>query len=333
MRGLRLLAVCALLLVAAPALGQLTGGQAYRDNSRMAHDDGLLAVVQPRFHSVVLFDVRSAPPRPMFAFGRYGRQAGQFARPSGVALDGKRGLVYVSDTDNDRIEAFRFERDKSGAIVGAAFLKAVGRSGSAPGELKQPAGLAVDRDGNLFVCDVGNGRVQVFDAKLAFVRQWGQSADAADRLVNPSSIAIDRASDTVYVADLGRLEIRAFDRSGTLQAVWGGPRNPEKGVAAGEVAFPFGIATGQGVTFISDTRRQDIQKFRGSQLLQTWGGPGNEDGRFFQPEGIALLDAGTVVVIDQGGLRGQVFSTDGVFRQAFQIPPGDLFPWATPPAR
>lgn len=324
-------AICGFLIAAASA--SAVSGQAYRDNSRAAHEGNLLAIAQPRYHAIVLFDARDAVPRPVFAFGRYGRQAGELIRPTGVALDTGRGLIYVSDTDNDRIAVFHMETDAVGQVREVSFTKAIGRSGSQPGELVQPAGLALDRQRQLYVCDTGNARIQVFDDKLVFARQWGTAGTGPGQLATPSSIALDESGVTVYVSDIGGLQVQTFDRTGKFLSAWGAPRDPAKGVTAGELAFPFSIAVANGFTYVSDSRRQDIQKFRGATLVKAWGGPGNENGRFFQPEGVAVIDAARVLVIDQGGHRGQIFSPDGTFISTFPIPAGDLYPWATPTTR
>jgi sugar lactone lactonase YvrE len=306
---------------------------AYRDSSRATSDGALLAVAQPRHHAVVLFDSRPMTPRPIFAFGRHGRQAGEFVRPTGVALSARRNLVYVSDSDNHRIEVFRIDTASDGTVRTVDFVKAIGRRGSQPGEFFDPAGLALDADGNLYVCDTGNARVQVFDPGLAFMREWGGAGSPAP-FVAPLSIAVEPSSDLVLVSDVARLEVRAFDRKGTALFTWGAPRNPHEGLSAGEFGYPFGLALApHAVAFVGDTRRQDIQKFRRDTLIKTFGGPGMEDGRFFQPEGIALIDAKRLVVIDHGGHRGQLFSLDGAFLASFSIPAGDLFPSPTPANR
>jgi DNA-binding beta-propeller fold protein YncE len=327
----RLVVAGAFLLTSVSAFA--VTGQAYRDNSRAAYDGGLLAIVQPRYHAVVLFDARSGTPVRLLAFGRYGRQAGDLIRPTGIAVDARRGLVYVSDTDNDRIEAFRLEREAAGVVRSVSFAKAVGRNGSQPGEFKQPAGLALDREGNLYVCDAGNARVQVLNPKLTFIRQWGGAGSALGQFDTPASIAVSQDGDTVFVSDIGRLQLQAFERDGTVVSAWGTPRHPDRGLASGELAFPFAIAAAEGFIYVSDSRRQDVQKFRGPTLVKAWGGAGNEDGRFFQPEGVAVIDGGRVLVIDQGGHRGQIFSPDGAFIMTFLIPAGDLFPWPTPLSR
>lgn len=307
-------------------------GQAYRDNSRAASDGSLLAIAQPRNHAIVVFDSRPTPPRPMFAFGRYGRQAGEFIRPTGIAISAGRGMLYVSDTDNDRVEVFRLGTGSDGQVRSATFAKAIGRRGGQPGEFAQPAGLALDEEGSLYVCDTGNARVQVFDAQLAFARQWGGAGRGEGKFDAPISAAIEPGGGVVYVSDIGHLDVQAFDRTGQPLFAWGAPLHPEKGVSPGEFAYPFGLALAPGLLFVSDSRRHDVQKFRGKALVGKWGSAGNEDGHFFQPEDVAVIDAQRVVVIDQGGTRGQVFSPDGVLLASFPIPAGDLFAAATPPS-
>src|SRR5262249_27036252 len=99
------------LAAAETSAGLAPGGQAYRNNSRVAVDGALLAVVQPRLHAVVVFDARPTVPTPLFAVGRYGHQAGDLIRPTGIAISARRDLLFVSDTDNDRLVVFRLERD------------------------------------------------------------------------------------------------------------------------------------------------------------------------------------------------------------------------------
>src|SRR5918999_741467 len=49
--------------------------------------------------------------------------------------------------------------------LGRAFIMAFGRSGTGEGEFNRPNGIAVDADGDIYVCDWLNGRVQVFDSQ------------------------------------------------------------------------------------------------------------------------------------------------------------------------
>ena len=57
------------------------------------------------------------------------------------------------------------------------FIMSVGVSGEGPGELKRPSGVAVDRQGVIYVADWGNERVQIFDAEGKFIRLLQGDAD------------------------------------------------------------------------------------------------------------------------------------------------------------
>jgi hypothetical protein len=99
-----------------------------------------------------------------FAFGEPGSGDGQFASPSGVAVDEQTGELYVSDTENNRVEQFEPERDAEGAIVGYRFVSAwgwgvadgekqyevctsgclAGLKGAREGQFDKPGQIAVD---------------------------------------------------------------------------------------------------------------------------------------------------------------------------------------------
>lgn len=81
--------------------------------------------------------------------------------PYGLAVDAG-GNVFVSDTgdegfetdrDNNRIEKFTDD---------GVFITTFGTYGLADGRFNTPFGLAVDLNGNVFVCDQGNERIQEF---------------------------------------------------------------------------------------------------------------------------------------------------------------------------
>ena len=52
------------------------------------------------------------------------------------------------------------------------FCFGLGRSGSGDGEFERPTGVAVDQDGDIYVCDYGNDRVQLFSAEGRYVEQF-----------------------------------------------------------------------------------------------------------------------------------------------------------------
>ena len=95
--------------------------------------------------------------------------------PVGVAVD-EQDNIYVSDSKNHCI--IKFSGD-------GAFLRTIGRYGSGHGEFSSPRGLKVI-EGQLYVCDVGNGRVQIFNEQLVFVKSFKVSKDSTDIASSPN---------------------------------------------------------------------------------------------------------------------------------------------------
>ena len=70
-------------------------------------------------------------------------------------------------------------------------------------------GLRGTQDGDLFVADTWNDRVQKFSKDGAYLGQWGVSGPETVSSVRPSGIAVG-ASGNVYVADEMNNRIQVF---------------------------------------------------------------------------------------------------------------------------
>jgi hypothetical protein len=92
-----------------------------------------------------------------------GAQTDLFNRPTDVAFDAA-GNIYVADgVGNQRVAKF----DKNGV-----FVKSWGSKGAEPGQFGTSArAIAVDAQGNVYVADAGNKRIQVFDGNGTFKSQ------------------------------------------------------------------------------------------------------------------------------------------------------------------
>lgn len=76
----------------------------------------------------------------------------KFNKAQGIAYSN--GKIFVSDSENDRVVIL----SKSGEL-----LKVVGKSGNGQGEFIKPRGITADKDGNVYIVDSGNNRIEIFD--------------------------------------------------------------------------------------------------------------------------------------------------------------------------
>ncbi len=96
-------------------------------------------------------------------FGETGEEPGQFNGINDVAVDDTRGLIYLTDSVNCRIQQFSLTYNAAGAPA-LEYRHSFGEYGEEPGQLAYPQGLAVnDATGLLYVADNANRRIQAFD--------------------------------------------------------------------------------------------------------------------------------------------------------------------------
>jgi DNA-binding beta-propeller fold protein YncE len=144
------------------------------------------------------------------------------AYPGAAATDGQ-GNVFVTlpIPPLPNVPPFprlpiRVQVFNSGKLVGAW-----GPSGSAPGQLSAPVGIAYFQ-GHLYVADTENNRVQVFTPQGRFVRGWGTLGQGNGQLAGPSGIAVDPVKNLVYVLDTGNRRVQVFTPQGVFQGVFNG---------------------------------------------------------------------------------------------------------------
>jgi sugar lactone lactonase YvrE len=94
-----------------------------------------------------------------------GTPGSTFNRPTDVAWD-KAGNIYIADGigNTNRVEKF----DKDGK-----YIKQWGSTGSGNGQFNGVKSLAVDAQDNIYVADLGNKRIQVFDSDGNFKSSFG----------------------------------------------------------------------------------------------------------------------------------------------------------------
>jgi DNA-binding beta-propeller fold protein YncE len=183
---------------------------------------------------------------------------------------------------------------------GYSFLTTWGTYGLREGQFNDPHGIAVDSEGNVYVADTGNNRLQKFGPNGTFITQWGALGSGRGQFYWPVGVAIDN-SGNVYVADYNH-RIQKFDPNGTFMTMWGLS-------SAGKVA-----ADNTGNVYAVDTENNRIQKFGSDGAFITqWGAFGSRNGQFNEPYGVAVGKSGNIYVADYGNSRIQEFDPNGAF--------------------
>ncbi|MFW6074077.1 MAG: 6-bladed beta-propeller [Chloroflexota bacterium] len=232
-------------------------------------------------------------------FGTLGDGDGEMMNPRGVAVFGSE-LVYVADTENDRVSAYAQDGDE--------FLFDFGSSGSGVGQFDHPVDVAVNSQGRIYVLDSGNHRVQMFDDEGDYLGQWGGFGSDEGEFNNPMSLAID-TNDDVLVLDTGNHRVQKFDSLGNFILEWG-----EFGNGDFDFNNPMAIALDRGSNvYIADTGNDRVKHFtsEGFTLLNQWSSAGDGALELDAPQGVGIDNLGNVIVSDTGNDRIVVVTRDG----------------------
>lgn len=221
-----------------------------------------------------------------------------------------------------------------------------GTLGNGQGQFNHPVSIAIDKQGNLYVADMYNHRIQKFNSSGSYLKQWGTFGAAPGQFSSPSAVTVD-SNGNVYVADSNNYRIQQFNSNGNYLTQWG-----SLGQGDAQFFFPSSVsvdsngnvlvinnnqrtvlqfntnATWQqnqtqpfvkphGVTvdsdgniYVVDYVNHQVKKFnRYGGALTQWGSRGSGNGQFQAPEGIAVDTQGNVYVADTGNHRIQKFTT------------------------
>ena len=144
----------------------------------------------------------------------------QLKAPSGVAIDSS-GNIYIADTQNFRIRKVDAATGIIQTVAGTGVAGYSGDGGPATSaQIKNPAVVAVDASGNIYIADTLNHRIRKVDAATGIIQTVagtgvaGYSGDGGPatsaQIKNPAVVAVD-ASGNIYIGDTDNHRIRKVD--------------------------------------------------------------------------------------------------------------------------
>ena len=197
--------------------------------------------------------------------------------PHGVAIHGDN--LYVTDTGVDSIFHFKIATD-------FPLIAKRGSFGQQIGKFNSPRNLAVSNNGDVYVTDRNNHRVQIFDSSLLHPRSLTQQL-----IEHPRDIKL--TADEVYVLCEDNPCVHVFSHAGErLRSL----------ISRGDqmqVTFPlfFCLDSAENI-IISDCFTHRIKIFtKAGNLITTLGEGGHLPGMFHSPRGLALTKELSLVVV------------------------------------
>ena len=229
------------------------------------HDSGDIFITSCSYHCIRVFDKNGTRKA---IIGSQGVGDGQFSSPLGITVSGD--VMFVAENGGNRIQKL---------TVTGEFLMKFGTHGSKCGQMSSPWGMCLSSNGNVYVTDYSNSRIQVFDpsGNLSHIINGPE-------LRGPEAIAFDPCGN-LHVADYSSKCVNVFTVDGNYVRQYGN----------GLLQGPAGIAIDQdGYCLVGDWNRKSLCIF-------------DPQGNFvhFVPTagstcGIALDKEGFIYVVDYG---------------------------------
>ncbi|MBC8412243.1 MAG: SMP-30/gluconolactonase/LRE family protein [Nitrospira sp.] len=217
---------------------------------------------------------------------------GVLAGPVGLAIDNKRGIIFVADSRLNKV--FGLDK-KTGDII-----LTIGT----PGDFQHPSGMVFNEDRDiLYVTDTQNHRIRVFDKDGIAIYNIGERGYKGGEFNFPSFLALDMEG-RLYVADTLNFRIQIFDQEGYYIKEFG-----KLGDASGTFTRPYGVGVdSDGHVYVIDSAFNNFQIFNDDgTLLLFVGTPGAKPGEFYLPTGLYIDKNDKIYVADTFNRRVQIF--------------------------
>ena len=181
-----------------------------------------------------------------------------------------------------------------------------GIAGSASGQFKEPNGVAVDKEGDVWIADKLNNRIEKFSSSGALLGTY-----TPDSMLEPEAVAFNPVNGDIYVSNTGRNRLDKLSTSGSLIRSFG-----EAGSGHAQLNQPDSISFDpSGDVLVADSGNDRIDKFSPEGVyVNSFGGAESNNGQLMDPTGVAFCNE-SFYVVDWGNNRVDRFSSEGRYEK------------------
>jgi thiol-disulfide isomerase/thioredoxin/outer membrane lipoprotein-sorting protein len=230
--------------------------------------------------------------------------------PAAIARDSD-GNLYIADSTGARI--IKISRGGSAAVIAGNGIAGFSGDGGPAifASLNQPASIAVDGAGNVYVGDNGNSRIRKIGAGGII------TSLSIPQLQQAGGLAVDSAG-SLYITETSANRVRKISQDGNVTTIAGtgipGARGDGSSAAVAQLSSPNGLALdGSGTVYIADTGNHRVRKVtpEGTILLVAGNGSDGSSGdggravlsQLRSPRSVAIDNDGNVYIADASDSR------------------------------
>jgi sugar lactone lactonase YvrE len=252
--------------------------------------------------------------------------------PHEIAFD-SRGHLYIAERDNHVVRKVDGATGVMSTLAGTGAAGFSGDGGPASkAQLRQPHSIALDRDGRLLICDVGNHRIRAVNLSSATIETIGGTGERlatpdgaplkGAALNGPRTMVVDRDGSIYLALREGNAIYRIAPETRTLHHLAGTGEQGYSGdggpARLARLAGPKGLALSGRRLYLADTENHAIRRIdldRGT-IFTVLGTGARGDGpepdplqcRLSRPHGLYADTSGTLYVTDSEAHRIRVLS-------------------------
>jgi DNA-binding beta-propeller fold protein YncE/DNA-binding CsgD family transcriptional regulator len=240
--------------------------------------------------------------------------ADELTRPNGIAVDST-GAIFVMD--GNKVHKISNGKPTLVAGTGTSGYSGDGQSATLAKlslfvfPLITAQGLAVDKDGSVYIADYGNHRIRKVSSTTGIITTFagtgiaggsGDGGPATEAQVrDPRGLAFDSQTGNLYFADSGTNRVRVIDPQGFIHAFAGTGESGDAGdgdsALKAQLSGPAGVALDHGTLYIADTGNHRVRKVVSNGTISPVLATG---ATLSVPVAIATDDRGEIFVADVG---------------------------------